>query len=164
MVHVTRLRCLSAVPCLASWCHDLWLCTPLKTMHVAVSVRERQPEWAFASACYYKSSMCDCRLFERVYIVLWFMLIEAALCLEDSQIHLALSSAYMCCVCMCAQSICECVRVILGVSRRGSVSPTQSAESLYIRTIVSTINSPRYLGTGSTVELQMNSSFAWKAY
>lgn len=61
------------------------------------------------------------------------------------------------CVCVCAHA-----RVILGVSRRG-VSPTQSAESLDIRTRVSTINCPQCLGRGCTVELQGNSSHACKA-
>ncbi len=123
---------------------------------------EREPEWACASVYYCKSSNCDCPLFECVYIVVWFMLIDATLCLH-SQILLVLSSAYVYCTCMCVYSMCEGVCVILSVSRRGSVSPTQSAESLYIRTRVSTINCPRCLGTGSTVELQMNCSFACKA-
>lgn len=59
------------------------------------------------------------------------------------------------CVCILYVAVCVrmCVCVILSVSRRGSVSPTQSAESLYIRTRVSTINCPQGLGTRSTVHL-----------
>lgn len=101
---------------------------PLAEDHVCGCKR---PERACGSVCYCKSSMCDCPLFERVYIVPWFTLIDAALCLH-SRIHPVLSSACaLLYVHVCVQHVWVCVRNPQCQQERLCVTNTISRESLY---------------------------------